>query len=129
MKRARTWVAMALIFAAGVVVGGVGGLVLAHRKVRQVVEGGPPAVREVVVRGLTRRLKLTADQQVPVREAVTRAHGRMIALRRQHQPEAEQIVADAVAEIAPALTSEQSETLDAMYARLKSHWAGSSAGE
>lgn len=122
MKRIQILLAITLIFISGVVVGAVGGLALAHRHIVSIIEGGPEAVREVVMRRLTRVLDLTDEQRISVEAVVADAHEQIITLRRRHQPEAEEIIGTAVADIKRVLSDEQKAELDAIHAMMQERW-------
>ena len=128
MKKWQLWLGVVTVFVLGVLVGVLGTALAVKRLVGQVVDGGPEAVREVVVRRLARELDLTAAQRAKI-ETITRAtHEQLMQLRAEKQPEIEAILADAIDKMRRELQPEQQDRLQALYDRATRTWRLTGAG-
>jgi Spy/CpxP family protein refolding chaperone len=106
MKQFKSWLLLALIFLAGMVVGVVGTRVVVRHFVRDAIMH-PEKVQAVMERNLTRRLRLDDGQQSKLHQILSDAHGEMKALQREYQPRIFEVVSNADGQIAAILTPEQ----------------------
>jgi Spy/CpxP family protein refolding chaperone len=111
MKKIKPWLALALVFLAGVVFGVVATRAVVRHMVRAALLH-PETVRDRIERDLTRRLRLSEAQRPQVQAALRRAHERWQELRREFQPRFALILNDAQQEIAAVLTPEQREQFE-----------------
>lgn len=111
MKKLKPWLALALVFLAGVVVGAVGTRLAVRHYVRTVL-AQPETLRERIERELIRRLDLSEEQKPKVHAALIRAHERLKVLRGEFQPRLREILDAAAAEISATLTPEQRERFE-----------------
>lgn len=111
MNKLKPWLALALVFLAGVAVGAVGTRLAVRHFVRAALTQ-PETLRDRIERDLIRRLELTEEQKPKVRAALMRAHERLKALRSEFQPRLREILDDAGAEISATLTPEQRERFE-----------------
>jgi len=122
MKKCMAWLGVLVIFLSGMVIGGVGtGLVIRHRVV-EIFEGGPMAVRKIMLKRMARELKLTAQQRPHVEEIVAETHDELIALRERSQPEMEHIIDRGVERLKEILDAEQTLKLEAWYRKGRRPW-------
>jgi len=121
MKRIKTWLAVALVFLAGVVFGVVATRVAVRHFVRTAISQ-PDRMRMRIERDLTRRLKLTDEQRPQVHAALVRAHQRLQGLRQEFQPRYLLILSDAQEEISSALTLEQRERFERFKKETRPFW-------
>lgn len=75
MRGIRLKIALGLIslFTAGIVVGAVGATFFIVRKVERSFEQGPLGVRNLILDGMQRQLKLSSEQRVKISDIVERA--------------------------------------------------------
>lgn len=122
MKKWQAMLLVVLIFAAGMACGAGVAVGVVRNRVRKAVRGGPDAMRGLVLRRMTRELKLTDAQRVQAEAALLEAQGRMVRLRATYQPEVEQIVADGIERMKPHLTAEQNARLEDLYETTRARW-------
>jgi hypothetical protein len=106
MKLFKSWLLLALVFAAGIVVGVVGTRVVVRHLVREAIVH-PEKVQAVVERNLARRLRLDSGQQLKLHQILSDTHGEMKDLRRKYQPHFFEVVSNADGQITAILTPEQ----------------------
>lgn len=111
MKKLKPWLALVLVFVAGVVLGAVGTRLAVRHFVRTAIQQ-PERLRDRIERELIRRLELSEEQKPRVRAALVRAQERLHALRAEFQPRLREILDDAGAEISATLTEEQRERFE-----------------
>jgi Spy/CpxP family protein refolding chaperone len=116
MKKLRPWIVIALVFAAGLIVG-AGGTRFAIRKVIERVMNDPSLVQDKIERNLARELKLTPDQRSQVHEIVERSQGELRQLRAEFRPRLGQILRRSEREIRAVLKDAQQEKFDRLLKR------------
>jgi hypothetical protein len=122
MKKWKIWTGILLIFLAGSCIGAVGTGLYVRHKVVSILDGGAPAVAELVSRRLARRLDLSVSQQAAVSQIVRDTQFRLQQLRRRYLPDAEKIIVGSIDRIKMELTPEQQTKLDVLYDRFKVRW-------
>jgi hypothetical protein len=123
MKKWVAALALVTVFASGVIIGGLSSAVYLRKALVGHLEGGPSAIRQIVMRVLFRELKLTKDQVAEVDRIVAAAQADLSALRAKSQPDVEAIFDRSVADISNVLNEEQQRKISEMYARTKQRWA------
>lgn len=106
MKLFKSWLLLALIFLAGIVVGVVGTRVVVRHIVREAILH-PEKVQALMERNLTRRLRLDDGQQAKLHGILSEAHAAMKDLRREYQPQVFEVISNADGQITAILTPEQ----------------------
>ncbi|MFH0909383.1 MAG: hypothetical protein V1929_11520 [bacterium] len=127
MKKWTAALALATVFASGVIIGGLSSAAYLRKAMVKHLEVGSPAVRQIVVRVLLHELKLTPEQKVDVNRIVAAAQVDLAALRARSQPEVKAIFDRSLADMNKILTEEQQEKVNEMYARTKQRWAANQA--
>jgi Spy/CpxP family protein refolding chaperone len=122
MKKWHIILGVALIFLAGMIAGAGAARLIVKSRIEKAIDGGPDAIRELVMRRLTRELKLTAEQRPKIEEAIKDTQARMTRLRAVYQPEFETVIVDGIARMEPALTPEQQEKLRALHREAQARW-------
>lgn len=122
MSRHKLWIGLIVLFCAGILTGSGGTALYWTYDQGQQSEGGPAAKQERVMKRLIHELSLDSSQQAAIKPVVERAYTDLLRLRFRHQPEVEQILAQAMADMKTALSSEQQAKLDGLYARLQGRW-------
>ncbi|KJU85166.1 hypothetical protein MBAV_002636 [Candidatus Magnetobacterium bavaricum] len=111
-----------MVFISGVLTGSVfTGLYVKHSMVK-VIHGGPPAVKQVIVKRLDEKLNLTSQQRGEVERIVGQTQAEMLKLRQKNQPEIERIIDSGMTAIKTTLSPEQQKTLESMYKNVKDKW-------
>jgi Spy/CpxP family protein refolding chaperone len=106
MKFFKSWLLLALVFLAGIVVGVVGARMVVRHLVREAILH-PEKVQAVMEHNLTRRLRLDSGQQAKLHAILSDAHATMKDLRREYQPQLFEVVSNADGQIVAILTPEQ----------------------
>lgn len=122
MKKWRLWAGITLVFLSGLIIGAVGTGLYVKMTIAGVLQGGPPAVKKVIVKRLDGELALTADQKAEIDKIVSEAQARLLSLRLQHQPEIEEIIESSIGRMKTKLSKEQQEKLDKLHERLRKNW-------
>jgi hypothetical protein len=123
MSRNKIIVVLVLTFLSGALVGAVLTSAAIRRQARHFLTEGPRATQEVVLRTVSRRLAMTAEQKEKARPVVSAALQRLSKIRANVQPEVETVLEDTIRDLRPILTDQQVHRLDDMHSRLKSRWA------
>lgn len=121
MKRWKVIVGVLLVFVFGMLAGAI----VTHRiyqKRIQHLTSGPPAVRQFMVRAMTRELRLTPAQQVEVDNAVHDAQREFQAVRKQVQPQVEDILDRAVDRVRKQLDVGQREKFEKWVEQQRGRW-------
>ncbi len=113
------------IFLLGMLAGGLVTAKLCQIRVRQVVLGGPQAVGDVIVRRLSWHLRLDGAQRDQLRAIVGDAQTEMKSVRRQVQPQVEEILERAETKVCSMLRPEQVERFDKLVSERKAKWGDS----
>jgi hypothetical protein len=122
MYKAKIWAGLLAIFVFGCICGAAGTGLYARHRVRQIIQGGPAAVREAIVSKLRYDLSLDREQRERVREVVAQAQKRVVEGRRKTQPQIETILDGAVTEMKDVLRPEQIKKLEELRANLEKAW-------
>jgi hypothetical protein len=120
----RRWLTLLLagvLFASGVVVGGAGALWTVRQRALQLVRHPDHAPQQISAR-LQKRLGLSDEQTVRVREVLKRRQGELLKIRRQAQPQVERQLDLLQAEVAAELDEQQAERWRADLARVRGLW-------
>ena len=122
MIRQKLWIGLVVLFLAGVLTGVVGAALYWQYKQDHQGERGPAARQERLMKKLTQELALNPAQEAAMKPIVDRTHKRLLRLRFEHQPEVEQILAQAMADMKTTLSPDQRRKLDGLYAGLQGRW-------
>ncbi len=115
MKRWKAVLGIIFIFLLGAIAGGIiSSAVYRHRQ-----PWGKPPSREQVVRKLSHKLNLDANQRAQVEAIVNDAHNQMRDMRRAVQPKIDSILTDAQAKIRAVLRTDQKQEFNKLVARWK----------
>ena len=106
MKNWKTFLVLALVFLAGLVVGIVGTRIVVRRLVQQAITH-PELVQTHIERELTWKLRLDNTQQASLHTILTETRGRLQELRQEYQPQAATALRATDQKIAALLTPEQ----------------------
>ena len=121
MNRWKITLRYGLVFMLGLVLGMASShLALKHRFTRA-MQDRPTAQRQMVMRHLTRQLKLTKSQQIEIERIVDAQLKALFDVRERHQPEVQAIFQQAEDEMKPHLLSEQQQKLDQIMERMQKH--------
>lgn len=112
--RTKTVIFSMLIFISGVIIGGSGAVLYVRHRILTVLEGGPDAMHELLVRRLSRKLQLNESQRAIVFAATKSVESELLAIRREQFPRIKVAIERGVEEISPSLTAPQREELRAM---------------
>ena len=122
MKRWKVWASIVALFAAGFLIGSAGTAFYIKHVMDTIIDGGPPAVRRVVMKKLTRNLKLTTDQREKVEEVVRTTQEKLIEIRLKNEPIVDKVVREGADEAKEYLDEGQREKLDSMLEKARSRW-------
>ena len=122
MKRVKGCLGVFLIFVFGAIVGAAIASSALLKKVRAVVEGGPDAVVGVIVDRLKEELKLDTTQQEMLHKIALDTRIKLRGIRQETQPQVEQTLTDAEAEIRKILTPSQAKKFDEIVKRGRTKW-------
>lgn len=122
MKRWKIWASIIALFVAGFLVGSAGTALYIKHAVDRIIEGGPPAVRRVVMNKLTRDLKLTEEQRARAKEVVKSTQDRLIEIRLQNEPVVDRILREGAEDLKGCLDEGQGKKLDSMLEKARSRW-------
>lgn len=122
MKRWKLSVCLLAILLSGIAVGFGLGAGYTKNKVEHMLTGDHPRPHDLLVRRLTRELKLNDTQRAHLEKVVCRAHLELFNIRRMHQPEFDRIMTESVVEAKQVLDPEQSRKLDELYLKAKNRW-------
>ncbi len=120
----KTWkivLGVVLVFVLGMCAGALVTHRIYHKKIRELV-ANPPAVRHFMVRTMSRQLHLTPAQQVEVDNAIRDAQREFQAVRKQVQPQIQDILHRAEDRIRQQLDASQRARFDAFVERQEKRW-------
>ena len=86
------------------------------------MHGGPEVMRHMLIDHLDRRLDFTPAQRREVEGVFAEAHGELMGLRREHQPQIDAITQRAINELAAHLDTGQHNKLEIIYVAAHKHW-------
>ena len=118
----RIWIGLALLFTCGVGFGVAGTLLGVRKYALNVANGGPPAVRKVLVQKLRFELKLRDDQVPAVTALVEAGQNDVLAIRNKVRPEIEAVLETRRAELRELLDDEQRARLEVLHNRMQERW-------
>lgn len=121
-RRRRLWLACLVLFVCGILIGSVCTGLFVRQRIRAVMHGGPEVMRHMLIDHLDRRLDFTPAQRREVERVFAEAHGELMGLRREHQPQIDAITQRAINELAAHLDTGQHNKLEIIYAAAHKHW-------
>ncbi len=122
MKKWKAIVALCLVFFFGMLAGGLVAFGVVHRHVRQVLQGGPDAVAEMIVHRLDRDLRLDPSQREQLRGIVDATRVELKSVRREVQPRLDDLLSAAEKHVRAILKPEQTSRFDALVKKGRAHW-------
>jgi hypothetical protein len=122
VKRWKLILGLLVLFLSGVLVGSMGTAIYFKQTFGHIFAKGQPQVRKLIMKKLVGELDLAETQRAPIEEIVGQVQADLWKLRKQHQPEAEAIIAQGIAQMKPQLSAVQQEKLDVLFERLKERW-------
>ena len=122
MKKLKGCLGVFLIFLFGAIVGAAIAYSALIKKVREVVEGGPDAVVAVIVDRLKEELKLDSTQQEMLHKIALDTRIKLRGIRQETQPQVEQTLTEAEAEVRKILTPQQAKKFDEIVQRGRKKW-------
>lgn len=122
MKHWKAIIGVILVFALGMIAGGlVTARVMRHR-VRAALARGPEGAMDLVVRRMGAELRLDSGQRELLRVIVTDAQQQMKAVRGQAEPQIKEILGRAETKVREMLRPEQRAKFDKLIASSKAKW-------
>ncbi len=122
MKNWKAILGMILIFASGMVVGGVITARIIENRIRHFLESGPDAVAAFVETRLNRDLDLDPGQREEITRIINRARQGLADVRRETQPKVDEAFKQAERDIRAQLRPGQIGKYDEIVARAKAKW-------
>ena len=122
MKRWKIWASIVALFVAGLLIGSAGTALYIKHVMDRIIDGGPPAVRRVVMNKLTRDLKLTDEQRGRVEKVVKATQDRLIQIRLRNEPLVYKVVQEGADEVKGYLDEGQRDKLDSLLEKARSRW-------
>lgn len=122
MKKAKGCLGVFLIFFFGMLCGIVITEGLIRERVREVVEGGPDKVVDVVVTRLNKDLKLDAEQETRLQQIVASTRIRLRQIRQETQPEVQSTLLEAEQQVRAILYSEQLPKFEEIIQKGRKKW-------
>lgn len=122
MKNWKTILGVIAVFVLGAFAGGLVTAGVFRHRIHQVLAGDQRIVTNIIVRRLSWRLRLDATQKEQLRAIVGDAQQEIKAVRKQVQPQVEEILDHAVAKERATLRSDQGEKFDKLVAERKARW-------
>ena len=128
MKNIRLIILILIIFLLGAVCGMVGTGAFLRSRLAHMANEGPPAVRHVIMRTLTRKLDLTAEQQQDISAIISQAQEQLAIVRTAIQPQIETIMSNSASRIQQSLQPEQEAEFERLVQRSRQKWKLLTAG-
>ncbi len=122
MKNWKPIVGACSIFLLGMIAGGLITAKAIQTRIRNVMKGGPDAMEALVVDRMSSVLGLDAAQKEKLRVIAQDSHGKLKQLRKQVDPQAQEVLARTEADIRAILTPEQKEKFEKMVAERRNAW-------
>lgn len=126
-KHWRIWLAVAVVFVCGLLVGTVATRAYHTYQRQHKWEQGLSGIKPRVMRHLIRELGLSEEQRREAERIVGRAELELLQLRMAQQPRVEEIVNRTADALKTSLTPEQRTKLDDLYGKLRKRWAADRA--
>jgi hypothetical protein len=127
VKKAKGCLGVFLIFFFGVLCGIVVTEGVIRDKVREVVEGGPDKVVDVVVTRLNNDLKLDDEQKLKLQQIVAETRIKLRQIRARTQPEVQATLLDAEQQVWAILYEEQLPKFEEIISKGREKWKDESA--
>ncbi len=124
MKKAKGCLGVFLIFFFGMLCGIVITEGVIRDRVREVVEGGPDKVVDVVVTRMNKDLKLDKEQEVKLQQIVGETRIRLRQIRQQTQPEVHAALLEAEQKVRSILYAEQLPKFEEIIRKGREKWKG-----
>jgi hypothetical protein len=121
MKRFKVLFAIFLLFFSGVCTGLLGGRILMQCRIKHMEKGGPQAMREAVLKRMSKDLDLTSEQKERISKIMMQMDEQIRKLRETTDPEMEKLFEQSHAQIRKELNTEQIIKFDEMEKKLKKH--------
>ena len=112
MKNWKAILGVCLVFVLGGVAGGLVTVGVITKRIQRIVQGGPQAVNELIVKRLTKRLDLDTGQSAKLMDIVVGTRGELKSVRTQVAPQVESIFTDAEKKVRAMLKPEQEKKFD-----------------
>jgi hypothetical protein len=122
MKNWKTILGVVAVFVLGMLAGGLVTAKCFQHRIHQVLAGDQSVVSNMIVRRLGWRLRLDATQKGQLRAIVGEAQQEVKAVRKQVQPQVEEIVNRAIEKERVTLRPDQAEKFDKLVAERKAKW-------
>jgi hypothetical protein len=122
MKKLRGCLGVFAIFFFGVIFGAVIATGVIRDEIRNVVEGGPDKVVEVVVKRLKNDLQLDKNQQEMLQQIALNTRIKLTVIRQQTQPQVAQTLDEAVQTVRGILNPNQIKKFDEIVAKAREKW-------
>lgn len=110
----RTWVALAVVFVSGTVIGFFSGQAYLRWRVQTMMRRGPAALQEFMVKRIAQQLHPTDEQMPTIKNILHRVAWEMDERRQEHSAELWRSIERGLAQMQPVLTAEQQQVLDQM---------------
>jgi len=121
MSKWKIWVAVAVVFFAGVVVGASGTICYIHNHLRSMVAEGPSAFNRMIADHIGKTLDLTVEQEAEVLEIVEATHEELWRFKLQHEDHINAIIQGGIDRMKVHLDAEQKQELDELFRDLHDH--------
>lgn len=122
MNKWKAIVALCLVFLFGMLAGGFVAFAVVHRHVRQVLQGGPDAVAEIIMRRLDRDLRLDAEQRGKLRTIVDSTRVELKSIRHEVQPRLNELLEAAENRVRAILKPEQTTRFNELVKKGRARW-------
>lgn len=122
MKNWKAIAGVCLVFILGMMAGGLITAGFVQNRIRHFIEGGPDAVSELIVRRLSRELRLEAGQRAQLESIVRGTREEIKGIRRGVQPRIDQTLGSAEQQVRSILKPAQVKKFDEIVARARSKW-------
>lgn len=126
MKNWKTILGVVAVFVLGMLAGGLVTAKCFRHRIHQILAGDQRVVANIIVRRLSWRLRLDAGQKEQLRAIVGEAQQELKGVRKQVQPQVEEILDRAFAKERATLRSDQAEKFDKLVAERRAKWHESS---
>jgi uncharacterized protein YneF (UPF0154 family) len=110
----KMWMAIAVVFLSGIVVGFFGGQMYLHWRVEKMIRRGPVALQEYMLRRMTLYLRPSAGQVQALNDVLGRVAQEVNQRREKGMAEQWVITKQALQQMQPPLTAQQQQVLDRM---------------
>ena len=112
--KTKTWVALAVVFVSGTVIGFFSGQAYLRWRVLSMMRRGPAALEEIMIERIEQQLHPTAEQMPTIESILHRVAWDMDRKRQEHGEAMWRSIERGLAQMQPVLTAEQQKVLDQM---------------